>query len=216
MAMAVLHGRSPPPFTFVTGDLNFPPKIWSRSVVYGLDPFKDAHKRPIPTIPPSITTTHHDGGLPSPLSWPLLMTTLPSPLPPLNVWGKIWGNGFYFEVMVGQNGRLCSLQTNWKLNKDQECWTKLEKQYRKTHGPFLFDTDDDDQDIACWDERIEQRWNVEVSQHAKEMDMSPYSPSPSTQQLRSCAKTSAQRKQSKTRTKKTGKSVSCNVGSGEI
>jgi hypothetical protein len=39
-----------------------------KSVVHGLDPFKDAHKRPITTILPSITTTHYAGNLPSPLS----------------------------------------------------------------------------------------------------------------------------------------------------
>jgi hypothetical protein len=46
--------------------------------------------------------------------------------------------------------------------------------------------------------------------------MLPYSPSPSTQQPRSYDKTSPQRKWSKTRKKKkTEKSISCNVGSGE-
>jgi hypothetical protein len=49
--------------------------------------------------------------------------------------------------------------------------------------------------------------------HAKEMDMS--TPSPSPQQCRSCTKNSAQRKQSKTRRKMTGKSILYNVGSGE-
>jgi hypothetical protein len=99
---------------------------------------------------------------------------------------------------------------------DWECWTILETQFEQIHGPFLFDMDDDDHDDAHRDERIEQRWNVELLQHAKEMDMLPYSLSPSTQQPRSCAKTSAQRKQSKTRRKKkTGKSVSCDMGSDE-
>jgi hypothetical protein len=65
--MAALHGRSPPPYIFVTGNLNSLP-FFSKSVVYGPDPFEDALKRPITTIPPSIKTTHHDGGLPSPLS----------------------------------------------------------------------------------------------------------------------------------------------------
>ncbi len=82
-----------------------------------------------------------------------------------------------------------------------ECWTKLEKKIVHIHGPFLLDMDDNDQDNAHQDERIEQRWTVELLQHAKEMDMLPYSPSTSTQQLRSCAKTSAQTKQSKARTK---------------
>jgi hypothetical protein len=66
--MAAFHGRSPPQYTFLTGDLNFLHKIWLKSVVYGPDLLKDPLKRPITTIPPSITTTHHDGGLPSPLS----------------------------------------------------------------------------------------------------------------------------------------------------
>jgi hypothetical protein len=74
---------------------------------------------------------------------------------------------------------------------DWECWKILEKQFVHINGPFLLDTDDDDQDNACRDQRIEQRWTVDLSQHAKEMDMLPYSPSTSTQQLRSCAKTSA-------------------------
>ena len=64
---------------------------------------------------------------------------------------------------------------------------------------------------------VRQRWNVELLQHGngKEMNMSSYTPSPSPQQCESCTKTSAQRKQSRTRREKTGKSISCNVGSGE-
>jgi hypothetical protein len=77
---AALHGCSPPPYTFVTGDLNFLSKIWLKSMVHGPDTFKDALKRPITTIPPSITTTHHDGGLPSPLSYTLAANN--PPLPP--------------------------------------------------------------------------------------------------------------------------------------
>jgi hypothetical protein len=48
-------------------------------VVLGTDPFEDALKRPITTIPPSITTTHHDGGLPSPLSYTLADDNPPLP-----------------------------------------------------------------------------------------------------------------------------------------
>jgi hypothetical protein len=62
---AALHGCSPPPYTFVNGIIS------SKSVVHSPDPFKDALMRPITTIPPSITTTHHDGSLPSPLSYTL-------------------------------------------------------------------------------------------------------------------------------------------------
>jgi hypothetical protein len=66
---AALHGCSLPPYTFVTGNINFLPKNWSKFVVHGPDLFEDALKRPITTILPSITTTHHVGGLPSPLSY---------------------------------------------------------------------------------------------------------------------------------------------------
>ncbi len=68
---AALHGRSPPPYTSITGDLNLLQKNWSKSVVHSPDPNKDTLKRRITTVSPSITTTHHDGGLPSPLSYTL-------------------------------------------------------------------------------------------------------------------------------------------------
>ncbi len=75
--------------------------------------------------------------------------------------------------------------------------------------------DEDDQDEACQDKRIRERWNVHLLQNAKEMDMSPYSPSPSPKQCGSFTKNSAQRKQSKSRREKTGRSISCNMGSVE-
>jgi hypothetical protein len=80
LPMAALRGCSRPPYTIVNGDLNFLQKIWSTSVFHGPNPFKDTLKRPITTIPPSITTTQHDGGLPSPLSYNLANdnTLLPS------------------------------------------------------------------------------------------------------------------------------------------
>jgi hypothetical protein len=74
--------------------------------------------------------------------------------------------------------------------------------------------DDDYQENTHQDERIRQRWTVELLQHAKEMDM-PSSPSPSPHQHGSCTKTSAQRKWKGKRGKRTGITVSCNVGSGE-
>ncbi len=39
-------------------------------MVHSPDPFKEALKRPITIIPSSITTTHHDGSLPSPFLRP--------------------------------------------------------------------------------------------------------------------------------------------------
>jgi hypothetical protein len=82
LSTAALYVRSPPTYTFVNSDLNFLQKSWSESVVHGPDPFEDALKRPITTIPPSITTTHHDGGLPSPLSYTLADDNPPLPSMP--------------------------------------------------------------------------------------------------------------------------------------
>ncbi len=48
-------------------------------MVHSPDPLKDTLKRPITTIPPSITTTHYDGGLPSPLSYTLADDDPPLP-----------------------------------------------------------------------------------------------------------------------------------------
>jgi hypothetical protein len=79
---ATLHGRFPPPYTFVNGDLNFLPNISSKSMVRSQDPFKDTLERPITIIAPSITTTHHDGGLPSPLSYTLANDNSPLPSMP--------------------------------------------------------------------------------------------------------------------------------------
>jgi hypothetical protein len=62
---------------------------------------------------------------------------------------------------------------------------------------------------------MRQRRNVNPLQHAQEMDMSPYSFFlPSTAQV-SGTKSSAQRKQRKTRSKRAGTFISCAVGSGE-
>jgi hypothetical protein len=105
LPMAALHGRSPPPYTCITGDLNFLPKIWSKSVVYGPDPFKDTLKRHITTIPPSITTTHHDGGLPSPLSCALTHDDPPLPTTPTQHLRKILRERHLFQ----NNG-----WTNWE------------------------------------------------------------------------------------------------------
>jgi hypothetical protein len=34
--------------------------------------------------------------------------------------------------------------------------------FEEIHKPFLFDLDDDEQEDACRDERIRQRWNVKL------------------------------------------------------
>jgi hypothetical protein len=51
-------------------------------MVYGMDPLEDALEIPITTIPPSITTKHHDGDLPSPLSCALADDNPPLPSSP--------------------------------------------------------------------------------------------------------------------------------------
>ncbi len=99
---------------------------------------------------------------------------------------------------------------------DWECWKKLEEGFEQFHGLLLLDLVDDDQEDACQDERIRQRWTVKQLQHGQEMDMLPYSSlSPSPQQHGSCTKTSAQRKQKGKRRKRTGENLSFDVGSSE-
>ena len=61
---------------------------------------------------------------------------------------------------------------------DWECWKKLDERFENNDRSFLFDLDDKDQEDTHRDERIRQRWNVELSQHGQEMDMSSYSPLP--------------------------------------
>jgi hypothetical protein len=99
---------------------------------------------------------------------------------------------------------------------DLECWKKFEEGFKQFHGLFIFDLVDDNQEDARRDERIRQRWTVEMLQHGQEMDILPnFSPSPSPQQRGSCTKTFAQKKlKGKRRTRK-GKTVSFDVGRGE-
>ena len=209
---AVLHGGSPPPYTFDTCDLNFLPKIWSKSMVHSPDPLKDTLKRPITTVPPSITTTHHDGGLPSPLSYTLADDDPPLPSIPyqrsrrnLRDRRLFRNNGWTKWEAVQLADELEA--TREMVKADWECWKKLEECFS--------DSDEDDQDEARRDERMRQRWNVDPLQHAQKMDMSPYSlylPPPA---WVSGTKSSAQKKRRKTRSKRAGIFISCAVGSGE-
>jgi hypothetical protein len=74
---------------------------------------------------------------------------------------------------------------------------------------------DDDREQAHWDTCTRERCNLDVSQMAKKMDMLPYSSSPSPQQRGSHTKTSAQSEWKGTRRKRAGRTVSCDVESGE-
>jgi hypothetical protein len=205
---AALHGGSPPPYTFNFCDLNFLPK----SMVYSPEPLEDTLKRPITTIPPSITTTHHDGGLPSPLSYtlandnhPLSYTRTQCSRQNLRERRRFRNKGWTKWEAVQLTDELEA--TREMVKADWECWKKLEERFS--------DLDEDDQDEARRDKRMRQRWNVDPLQHAQEMDMSPYSLSLPTTAWVSGTKSSAQRKRRKTRSKRAGTFISCAVGSGE-
>jgi hypothetical protein len=61
LPMAALHGCSPPPYTFVTGNLNFLPKIcqnlWFMACIHSKMLIRDPSP---PFHPPSQPTTHRD------------------------------------------------------------------------------------------------------------------------------------------------------------
>ncbi len=215
-----LHGHSPPPYTFVNIDQNFLPEIWSKSVVNSLDPSKDTLKRCITTVLPSITTTHRDSGLPSPLSYTLagddpLLPSIPIQHSRLKIRDRclFQNNGWTKWEAVQLADKLEAEQE--MIKADRECSKKIEERFEQIHGPFLFDSDKDDQDEARRDKRIRQRWNVDPLQHIKEMDMLLSSPCLPPTAWVSCTKNFAQRKRRKTRRKRAGKFISCTVGSGE-
>jgi hypothetical protein len=97
--------------------------------------------------------------------------------------------------------------TREMVKADWECWKKFKEQFS--------DLDEDDQDKARRNERMRQRRNVNLLQHAQEMDMSPYSLSLPPTAWVSDTKSSAQRKRRKMRRKGAGTFISCAVGSGE-
>ncbi len=131
LTITALHGHPPPPYTSVTGDLNFLPKIWSKSVVHSLDLSKDTLKRCITTVLPSITTTHHDGGLFSPLFHTLADDNPPLPSIPtqrlrqnLRDRHLFQNNGWTKWEAVQLADELEAEQKMMKA--DSECWKKIE------------------------------------------------------------------------------------------
>ncbi len=159
----------PPPYTSVTGDLNLLQKNWSKSVVHSPDPSEDTLKRCIATtVPPSITTTHHDGGLPSPLSYTLADNNPPLPSMPTqrsrqNLWDRrLFQNVGWTKWEAVQLAD--ELEVEQAMAKaDWECWKKLEEGFKMICGHFLNDFDDDDQEDARQDERVRQRWAIELT-----------------------------------------------------
>jgi hypothetical protein len=218
-------GRSPPPCPFGTGDLYFLPKIWSKSVVIATDLFEDTLKRPITTIPPSITTTHHDGGLSSPLSYTLADDDPPLPSTRTQRSRQNLRERTDFKTMGGQNGRQCSLQTNWKRHDLRRrligSWREADKQREaldlQVKVPFLFEWDDLSEK-ALWDKDTclrqqrnayeQMKTDMGISSHfVKSNEARATNPSPRYHQFGSKhAKESERRKQRRERRKKAGTS----------
>ncbi len=120
-------------------------------MVLGPDPFKDALKRPITTTPPSITTTHHDGGLPSPLSYtladddpPLPSTRTQRSRQNLRERNRFHNNSWKKWEVVQLTDKLEA--TRSKVKADWECWKEADKQREaldlQINVPFLFEWDD--------------------------------------------------------------------------
>ncbi len=80
-------------------------------MVHGPHPFEEALKRPITTIPPSITTTHHDGSTSS-LSYTLADDNPPPLSMPTQHLQQNLRERPDFEMMDGQNGRQSSSWAN--------------------------------------------------------------------------------------------------------
>jgi hypothetical protein len=165
----------------------FSTKQWAESVLCGPDQSEDPLKRCITTAPSSITTIHHGGGLPSQLSYTLVDNYPPlSSTPTQPSKAKFKGKAPILKRLLTKweavqladqlEAKQAMAKANWV------CWKKLEERVKQIHRPFLLDLDDDVQEDASQDKRIKQRWNVELLQHGQEMDISPYSPSPSPQQ----------------------------------
>ncbi len=147
---AVLHGCSPPPYTSITGDLNFLQKIWSKSMIHSPDPNEDTLKRCITTVPPSITTTHHDGDLPSQLSYTLANDDPPLPSTPTqrsrqNLRDRRlfrndgWTKWEAVQLADELDAKQEMVKMEWKY------WKEAEKQYEQLVSlPLLLSDSDDD------------------------------------------------------------------------
>jgi hypothetical protein len=103
-------------------------------MIHRPDPFKDALLRPITTIPPSITTTHHDGSLPSPLSYTLANDNPPLSSTPTQRLPKDLKERHQFQNYGWTKWEAVQLSDKLEAkqavaNADWECWKKLEEQF---------------------------------------------------------------------------------------
>ncbi len=153
--------------TFVTGDLNFPSKIWSKFVVHSPDPSEDTLKRCITTVLPSITTTHHDGGLPSPLSYTLVDDDPPLPSIPTQHSRRNLRDRRLFRNNGWTKWEAVQLADELEAKRemvkaDWECWKEAGKQQEaldlQINGPFLFEWDDlSEEALRDADKHLRQR-----------------------------------------------------------
>jgi hypothetical protein len=139
-------------------------------VVHGPDLFKDALKRPITTISPSITTTHHAGGLPSPLSYtfaddnPSLRSTCTQHLRQnIRERNQFQNNEWTKWEAVQLADKLEATQA--KVKADCECWKEANKQWEaldlQINRPFLFEWDDlSEEALRDADKCLRQRQNA--------------------------------------------------------
>jgi hypothetical protein len=113
------------------------------------------------TIPPPITTTHHDGSLPSPFFYTLAndnppLSSMPTQCLQQNLRGRrqFRNDGWTKWEAVQLADKL---EAKGAMEKaDWECWKKLEEGFEQFHRLFLFDLGDDDQEDAHRYERIRQ------------------------------------------------------------
>ncbi len=141
LLMAVLHGRSPSPYTSVTGNLNLLQKNWSKSMVHSPDLSEDTLKRCITTIPPSITTTHHDGGLPSPLFYTLANDTPPPSLYAYSMLeAKIKGQAPILKWRVDKTGGCTACRQIESKTRDGEGWLRVLEEIRGTIQKKIMDS----------------------------------------------------------------------------
>ncbi len=107
-------------------------------MVHSPDPSEDTLKRRITTVPPSTITTHHDGGLPSPMSFTLADDDPPLPSMPTQCSRQnlrdrrlLRNDGWTKWEAVQLADELEAKQEMVKA--DWECWKKLEERFEQIH-----------------------------------------------------------------------------------
>ena len=139
-------------------------------MVHSPDLSEDTLKRCITTVLPSITTTHHDGGLPSPLSYTLADDDPPLPSIPNQRSRRNLRDRRLFRNDGWTKWEAVQLADELEAKRemvkaDWECWKEAGKQQEaldlQINGPFLFEWDDlSEEALRDADKRLRQRWNA--------------------------------------------------------